>query len=188
MAGIPKMSKDDKKGTTSIEYNHLNLPKKVSKGATDYIVYTNDASGRKLAQEVFGSTSKITEYAGEYLYESGALQFVNHEEERIVPDNLPGAPRPWEYQYFLKDHLESVRVTFSEKMVTTEYKATLEDDSQSAEQSTFRNYNSLGGLNEYDHTDAGDVYTKSHWLNGGGNYQGGVSKKLCGKPRRCDRP
>jgi hypothetical protein len=44
-----------------------------------------DATGRKLAQHVTsGASQKRTDYAGEFVYEDDALQFVNHEEGRIV--------------------------------------------------------------------------------------------------------
>lgn len=72
------MTKDDNKGITAITYNHLNLPVQVNKGATNHIVYTYDATGGKLKQQVFWTTPKTTEYIGEYVYEGGALKFVSH--------------------------------------------------------------------------------------------------------------
>lgn len=57
---------DRNKGVTSIEYNHLNLVRLVRKSPTDYIVHTYDASGRKLAQQVFGSNAQTTDSIGEY--------------------------------------------------------------------------------------------------------------------------
>lgn len=168
--------KDANKGIISIEYNHLNLPAKVSKSATEYVTYTYDAAGRKIKQEVFGTTPKKTEYLGEFVYENNNLVFVSHEEGRIVPDNSPGAPRPWEYQYFIKDHLGNVRVVFSEKKTTTEYKATLETSTQTTEQSTFRNY-SRNGFPLFNHTvGAGSTY--SQLLNAGHNSQIGLAKSF----------
>ncbi len=153
---------DKNKGLILITYNNLNLPVLVKRSDTDYIVYTYDATGRKLTQKVFGATPKTTEYLGEYIYENTSgtdvLQFVSHEQGRVVPDNTPGVPRPWEYQYFLKDHLGNVRVTFSEKKVTSEYKATLEDNTQSTEMATFRNY-SRNSFSLYNHT-AGGTYSQ----------------------------
>jgi RHS repeat-associated protein len=170
------------KAFTSIEYNHLNLPSKVSKSATEYIIYTYDATGRKLSQQVFGTTPKTTHYIGDLQYEGNSLQFISHSEGRAVPDNSPGAPDPWEYQYFLKDHLGNTRVVFSEKKSATEYKATLEADRQGQEQQSFKKYNSLGVLNLFDHTDEGSMYTKSHLLHGGANYQVGLAKSLTVNP------
>lgn len=176
------MTKDENKGVTGIEYNYLNLPSKVSKSATEYIVYTYDATGRKLSQQVFGATPKTTHNIGELVYEGSSLQFISHSEGRAVPDNSPGAPDPWEYQYFLKDHLGNTRVVFSEKKSATEYKATLEADRQGQEQQSFKKYNSLGVLNLFDHTDEGSTYTKSHLLHGGANYQVGLAKSFTVNP------
>ena len=67
-----------------IAYNHLNLPQTVSKGGST-IRYVYDATGRKLAQYVTsGASQKRTDYAGEFIYEDNVLQFLNHEEGRIV--------------------------------------------------------------------------------------------------------
>ncbi|HPM32590.1 MAG TPA: DUF6443 domain-containing protein, partial [Chryseolinea sp.] len=176
------MIKDQNKGITSITYNYLNLPVQVNKGATNYIVYTYDATGRKLTQKVFGATPKTTEYLGEYIYENTAgndvLQFVTHERGRIVADNIPGATRPWEYQYFLKDHLGNVRVTFSEKKVSTEYNATLETNTQTNEQNTFKNY-SHNGFSLFNHTVGG---TYSQLLTAGPSSKIGLAKSMTVNP------
>ena len=67
-----------------IAYNHLNLPQTVTKGGST-IRYVYDAAGRKLAQYVTsGASQKRTDYAGEFIYEDNVLQFLNHEEGRIV--------------------------------------------------------------------------------------------------------
>lgn len=55
------MIKDENKGIGTIEYNYLNLPSKVWKTDSDYVSYTYDATGRKLAQQVFGTEAKITD-------------------------------------------------------------------------------------------------------------------------------
>ncbi len=68
----------------TITYNHLNLPEVVKRG-NDTLRYVYDASGRKLWQgAIFDRGVKATDYAGEFIYENDALQFVNHEEGRIV--------------------------------------------------------------------------------------------------------
>lgn len=67
-----------------IAYNFLNLPETISKGGNS-VRYIYDASGRKLSQIVtFGSTRKQTDYSGEFTYENDVLQFISHEEGRIV--------------------------------------------------------------------------------------------------------
>lgn len=173
------ITKDDNKGITAITYNHLNLPVQVNKGATDYMIYTYDATSRKLAQQVFGTTPKTTDYIGEFVYENNTIAFISHEEGRIVADNSVGAPRPWEYQYFLKDHLGNVRTTFSEKKTTSEFKATLEDATQTDEQSTFKGYKNRSPLSIFNHTTIG---TYSQVLNGGNNNQVGLAKSFAVNP------
>lgn len=79
------MITDQNKGiATSMTYNHLNLPEVITKGGNT-VRYVYDASGRKLWQGVlFTAGFKQTDYAGEFIYEGDALQFLNHEEGRIV--------------------------------------------------------------------------------------------------------
>ncbi len=175
------LTKDENKGIISIEYNHLNLPSKVSKSTTEYLEYTYDATGRKLAQQVFGTQPKTTDYVGELVFEDNVLQFVLQPEGRVVADTEAGAPDPWEYQYFLKDHLGNTRVVFSEKKSSTEYKATLEDNTQADEMSMFFNYPTGGtrsSLNEFDHTDAGTTYTHSQLLTGSNTNRVGLARSF----------
>ncbi len=73
--------------STAITYNYLNLPELVTRGVGT-IRYIYDASGRKLAHIVTsGSQANRTDYVGEFQYEDDALQFINHEEGRIVVTN-----------------------------------------------------------------------------------------------------
>jgi len=124
------MKSDANKGITNIDYNHLNLPKKVDFGAGKYIEYIYDAAGIKLRQKVYDNSTlqKTTDYMGEFVYEDlndgngSLLQFIQHEEGRVVPDYVGD---PWVYQYHIKDHLGNVRVTFSSDDVD-QYLATFE--------------------------------------------------------------
>jgi RHS repeat-associated protein len=79
------MITDQNKGiSNAIVYNHLNLPVTITKG-NNSISYLYDAAGRKRAQLVtFGNVVKETNYAGEFQYENDMLQFINHEEGRVV--------------------------------------------------------------------------------------------------------
>ncbi len=70
--------------TNLIRYNFLNLPETVTKGSNS-VRYIYDATGRKLAQTTtFGTRVTTTDYAGEFVYEDDVLQFIQHEEGRIV--------------------------------------------------------------------------------------------------------
>lgn len=85
--GNGNMTRDINKGIAAngIAYNYLNLPEYIIKGGNT-IRYIYDATGRKLAQQVtYGSgTNTRTDYAGEFIYENDVLQFINHEEGRVV--------------------------------------------------------------------------------------------------------
>ncbi|MTI24408.1 RHS repeat domain-containing protein, partial [Fulvivirga kasyanovii] len=111
------MTKDRNKEIEAIEYNNLNLPVKVLKTDGKYIKYIYDATGVKLAQEVYDagdSLVKRTDYMGEFIYENGELQLIQHEEGRIVK----GEGNSFDYQYHLKDHLGNTRLTFTTKPKT----------------------------------------------------------------------
>ncbi|MBX2954511.1 MAG: hypothetical protein KF846_00040 [Cyclobacteriaceae bacterium] len=70
--------------TNLITYNYLNLPETVTKGNNN-VRYIYDATGRKLTQvTTFGGQQKQADYAGEFQYENDQLQFISHEEGRIV--------------------------------------------------------------------------------------------------------
>lgn len=165
------MTQDKNKGITAITYNYLNLPQQVNKGATDYIVYTYDATGRKLSQQVFGGSPKTTDYIGEMIYENNALQFINTSEGRVLPDGAA-----WEYQYHLKDHLGNVRVTFTTKAQTT---TTSTADFEAASNGAFTNYNRTG-FDLVDHTDAGATKTYVQWLQSGNRV--GIAKSMAVMP------
>lgn len=167
------MIKDDNKGISQIKYNYLNLPRVVKKSGADSIVYTYDATGRKLKQQVYGAQAKVTDYAGEFIYEDNVLQFINHEEGRILPDTAVATPYLWEYQYHLKDHLGNVRVTFSEATTTNTYLGTLETATQTAEGNTFQNYGNRTSTMGFSHT--GEY---SQVLHAGYNSQIGLAKSF----------
>jgi RHS repeat-associated protein len=169
------MSQDKNKGIDAgnIRYNFLNLPRSVRKSGSDSLAYVYDATGRKLRQQVYGATAKITDYIQELVYENDALQFLNHEEGRVI---MTGTP---EYQYHLKDHLGNVRVTFTSVPPPVE---TYSTNFEAGSNSNFNNY-STHNFDLVDHTDeAGTTYTKTQLLNGTGNYRVGIAKSFSVMP------
>ncbi|MEL4309186.1 RHS repeat-associated core domain-containing protein, partial [Joostella sp. CR20] len=98
--------RDKNKGITNIVYNHLNLPTKVttSEGSISYFY---DATGVKLKKVV--SSGATTDYAGNYIYENGNLQFFNHAEGYV---DAEGSGYNYVYQY--KDHLGNVRLSYQD--------------------------------------------------------------------------
>jgi RHS repeat-associated protein len=138
----------------TIAYNYLNLPEfvKLNNGSIQYI-YT--ASGQKLSQVTTDRNSKKqTDYAGEYIYQNDTLQFINHEEGRIVPPPAEASAQAWEYQYNLKDHLGNVRTTFTTKQETDAPVATLETANTDTERANFLKYDDVRKVNSplFDHT------------------------------------
>ncbi|UII21158.1 RHS repeat-associated core domain-containing protein [Fulvivirga ligni] len=177
------MTKDLNKDIIEITYNHLNLPKKVTKEDGQYILYIYDAAGMKLAQEVHAADNaliKRTDYMGEFIYEtqgagSSELQLIQHEEGRIVPDATNGG---WEYQYHLKDHLGNTRLTFTSKPKTHEFNLFYEnttgamvtvggeDKVDDTDMLSEEDADNIYTDNAYDHTDAGTTYQNTYVLNG----------------------
>jgi RHS repeat-associated protein len=172
------------KGVTVITYNFMNLPEIVTRAGDKQLQYIYDASGRKLRQEVStaGALTKSTDYEGEYIYENDTLQFINHEEGRIIAGPVPASP-DWEYQYHLKDHLGNVRMTFTSKHEADTAKATMETANVSDEQGGFLYYNEAVKINSaiFDHTNNGAT-NYSLRLTGMPNNQFGLAKSLSVMP------
>jgi RHS repeat-associated protein len=104
------MTSDSNKGISSISYNHLNLPTSVSINGSEgngTISYIYDATGVKIKKTV--STGGNTDYAGNFIYESGNLKFFSHPEGYVEPD---GSGFDYVYQY--KDHLGNIRLTYGD--------------------------------------------------------------------------
>ena len=130
--------RDLNKGIKEITYNHLNLPVRVVMYGGQYLLYTYDAAGIKLAKAVYDADNilqKRTDYLGGFIYEDDVLQHIQHEEGRAVPTQ-GGA---FEYQYYLKDHLGNTRITFTTADKTTVYQATMESEHAAFEEGLFDN-------------------------------------------------
>ncbi len=117
------MTKDKNKDIINIEYNHLNLPKKVEFATQSmtgkYIEYVYDATGVKLekrVQEENLSSLSYTYYQGAYIYEKSTfsspltLKFISQPEGYIEPDNQGG----FDYIYQYKDHLGNIRLSYKD--------------------------------------------------------------------------
>lgn len=147
------MITDRNKNIETITYNHLNLPAIVTKTTGEHVNYIYNAAGVKLSQEVYDAANtltKRTDYLGEFFYEDDILQFINHEEGRVV---MTGAEP--EYQYTLKDHLGNSRITFTSKEETEAPVATLETENETEERANFLKYDDVRLVNStiFDHTD-----------------------------------
>lgn len=106
------METDANKGITDVNYNFLNLPTRVEFNSDD-ISYIYDATGAKLkkvANDVGEGSLTTTEYAGNYVYEDGSLQFFGNAEGYTTPDGLGG----YDYIYQYKDHLGNIRLSYTD--------------------------------------------------------------------------
>ena len=110
------MIKDDNKRITKIDYNHLNLPVRITFGTEQFITYLYDAQGQKLQKFVqandFGDPDGLTtDYLGGFQYEKGRLQFFPTAEGFVKSTYVAGV-NEYNYIFNYKDHLGNVRVSY----------------------------------------------------------------------------
>ena len=98
------MTKDLNRNISSIAYNSLNLPDKVTFGDGSTIASTYLVDGTKLKTvRTIGDATTTTDYCGNAVYENGALKYLLTEEGYITPAY-------GKYHYYLKDHQGNNRV------------------------------------------------------------------------------
>lgn len=137
-------TKDRNKNIDTILYNHLNMPESIAIRGKGRIQYQYDALGNKLRKIVTDSTvvpvkTTTTDYIGGFVYKNDTLQFVRHEEGRIRTVFKTGMPLAFKYDYFVRDHLSSIRVVLTEQTDFAMYAATMEAENAAAEASLFSN-------------------------------------------------
>jgi hypothetical protein len=115
------MTSDQNKGITSITYNHLNLPKKITFANNNSIAYVYNALGVKLRKEVLeADTQATTHYLGSFQYNNNTLQYI-HTSEGYVRHTPPtsgtnyGAPPSSSFVHNSGARLHRVP-TFNEKI------------------------------------------------------------------------
>ncbi|MGV0829350.1 DUF6443 domain-containing protein [Empedobacter brevis] len=114
-----------------IDYNHLNLPTLVKKGAQT-IEYAYSATGVKLRKIVkaqqgvnAGLTTTTTEYLDGFQYKDGVLQFFPTTEGYV--NAITAGTVAYNYVYNLTDHLGNVRVSYAWDDVNSKLKTVNED-------------------------------------------------------------
>ena len=101
------LTKDLNRNITSIQYNCLNLPSKVTFGNGNTITYLYAADGTKLRTvHKAGSTTTTTDYCGNVVYENGSQKYLLTEEGYVTLADT-------KYHYYLKDHQGNNRVVIS---------------------------------------------------------------------------
>jgi len=111
--GNGNMTSDANKGISSIEYNHLNVPTKITvtgsnAGTIDFIYDADGVKLRKIKTE--GGVPTTTDYAGGYVYENGNLQFFSTNEGYVQPDGQGG----YGYVYQYVDNIGNVRLSYTD--------------------------------------------------------------------------
>ncbi|MHA7129266.1 DUF6443 domain-containing protein [Algoriphagus namhaensis] len=142
-----------------IKYNHLNLPYEVNFTSGSKLIFGYDASGNKLTQKVYSGTTltKTIQYVGEFVYLNGVLDYMIHEEGRVVFESPD-----YGYEFHIKDHLGNVRQVLR-KPTTQSVMATMESENAVLEESEFMQVQESRQLaQEHNITKGGN---KVAWLN-----------------------
>ncbi len=171
-------NKDIRSGSANgVTYNYLDKPQVVVVDNLKRIEFIYDATGNKLGKKVVdlsgGATpDKYTWYASQFVYEqvgSGApeLQYINHEEGRVriitphpynpwqIPNllqtgsfSISGTTKSGVYDYYIKDHLGSVRMVVTEEEHQEVHIATMETANSTQQQYEEDNFGTPGTANE----------------------------------------
>lgn len=130
----------------NITYNNLNLPSNLEKGGklVDYIYCGNGEKLKKVSQDLKTYYISGIEYKEDLTKNDGIkLSFVTTEEGRfrLRSSNAvyPDENRKFVFDYFLKDHMNSVRAILTEEELNTNYFATMEQQNSSLEGAIFKN-------------------------------------------------
>ena len=101
------LTKDSNKNISTIAYNCLNLPSKVTFSDGSTIIYSYAADGTKLrtVHTISGTTTQ-KDYCGNVVYENGLQKMLLTEEGYVSLSNST-------YYYYLKDHQGNNRVVLS---------------------------------------------------------------------------
>jgi RHS repeat-associated protein len=133
---------EDKNKKILITYNILNLPEKITFENNNFISYTYDGNGVKLSKTVSAynpttqtSTLKTTQYNGQFVFEENDLEFISTEEGRVIPSPKQSPASPYEYEYFLKDHLGNTRLVINSSPANSyTFTATMESENSTIKQ------------------------------------------------------
>ena len=100
------MTSDLNKGITSITYNVLNLPAKVTFSNGVVVTYTYDANGNKL-KTIHQTPLQVqtTEYCGNHIYDNGTLVRTLFDGGYITYSGTTP-----QYHYFITDHQGNIRL------------------------------------------------------------------------------
>jgi RHS repeat-associated protein len=104
------LKSDANKGIDLFEYNYLKLPKKITFADGKTISYQYLSNGKKLKETT--STGDVTDYVGNVIYKSNVVYQIANDEGRVIQNASGG----YGYEYDIKDHLGSLRVSFKDSL------------------------------------------------------------------------
>ncbi|WP_422358535.1 DUF5675 family protein [Reichenbachiella sp.] len=185
------LTMDKNKGITAMTYNHLNQPLTVSlshvAGDSSKTQHTENiyAGAQKVAQVHYidGVATKRTDYIGGFVYENDTLQFIAHDQGRVVAErDVNNQFVEYEYQYHLTDHLGNIRVTFKTEIDEDNYLATMENQDTTSIKAYFEKYDEVSRIKStlFDHTTDSTGYAIH--LDGSANKRIGLAKSLMVMP------
>lgn len=98
------LTKDLNKNIIDIQYNYLNLPRRIMFGDGNSISYSYDATGKKLQTiHQIGDANITIDYCGNVIYENGVAETLLFEGGCLSLDD-------GKYHYFIQDHQGNNRV------------------------------------------------------------------------------
>ncbi len=104
------LTQDLNKNLTQITYNFLNLPTHLSFANGNSISWVYTATGQKLQKQVTQNSTTTTQYAQNFIYKNGNLQFIAQPEGYIQPK--PNGGFTYVFQY--KDQLGNIRLSYAD--------------------------------------------------------------------------
>ena len=100
--------------SAAIIYNHLNLPTKITFGATGTIEYLYDANGKKLEKLVTqGTVATTTKYLEGFQYTNDVLQYFPTAEGYVSKTGSS-----YKYVFNYTDHLGNIRLSYAKNAIT----------------------------------------------------------------------
>ncbi|OXA93307.1 RHS repeat-associated core domain-containing protein [Flavobacterium hydatis] len=107
--------KDQNKNITKIQYNHLNLPTKITFGTGNTIVYIYNATGQKVEKIVTeNGVVTNTKYLNGFQYKNDVLQFFPTAEGYVRNTSTNPAIYTLGYVFNYTDHLGNVRLGYAQ--------------------------------------------------------------------------
>lgn len=95
------------------QYDRNNMPVYVNLGNHGSISYAYDSQGKKWGKTYLqnGLPPRVTTYVNEFQYTDGQLDFILHEQGRLV---ATGSFPEFRYEYEYRDHLGNIRMRYSD--------------------------------------------------------------------------